>query len=74
MNCPVCGNHMEKGFIQALRRIAWVKQQHKVSLLPRDGEVLLGNNAFSDVIIDAYICKACKKVIIDYSTADYTER
>ena len=73
MKCPTCGNEMENGFVQALRRMAWVKQQHKVSLLPKNGEVLLGNNTFSDVTIDAYICKPCKKIVMDYTQADYTE-
>ena len=74
MKCPTCGNEMEKGFVQAFRRMAWVKQQHKVSLFPKNGEVLLGNNAFSDIIIDSYICKSCKKIVMDYRQADYKEK
>lgn len=73
MKCPVCGNEMEKGFVQALNRMAWVKKKHAVSLLPKEGEVLLGNKAFTDVVIDAYICKACRKIVMDYSGADVKE-
>lgn len=35
---------MEHGYLQCTQRIAWVKQQHKISLLPKQGEVLLENN------------------------------
>ena len=46
MRCPTCGNEMEPGYIQCGSKMAWVKSLHKVSLLPKEGEVLLGNNVF----------------------------
>lgn len=46
MKCPVCGNEMEKGYIQTGERMSWVKQKNKVSSYPKDGEVMLGNNVF----------------------------
>jgi len=64
---------MEKGFIQAGQRMAWVKKKHKISLLPKKGELILGNNVLLGLCIDAYICKTCRKIVIDYSGADYEE-
>lgn len=73
MYCPVCGNIMEKGFLQTQQRASWVKKKHLFSILPKEGEVLLGNNVFSSLVLDAYICKLCKKVVIDYSQAAHEE-
>lgn len=74
MNCPVCGNEMAQGFLQGGQRIAWVKTPHKVSLLPKSGEVLLGNNLMEDLSFPAGLCKNCKKILLDYSGADYQEK
>ena len=41
MKCSICNNEMEQGFLQGMRRVAWVKNQHKASLLPKQGEILL---------------------------------
>lgn len=73
MKCPVCEQEMEKGFLQGRQRIAWVKKKHKVSLLPKNGEMLLENHAFDDFLFDAYICKNCKKIVVDYSNANFQE-
>ena len=51
MKCPYCNEEMEQGYLQAMRRVAWVKQIHKVSLLPKQGEVLLENNTSMAKII-----------------------
>jgi hypothetical protein len=70
MNCPYCGAEMEKGYLQSGRRTAWVKKPHRVSLLPKQGEILLENNIFRDNVFIAGICKACKKIVVDYSDKD----
>lgn len=67
MVCPYCNNEMEQGLLQGMRRVAWVKSQHKVSLHPKQGEILLENNTFNDFMLQAQICKKCKKIVIDYS-------
>lgn len=67
MKCPYCGAEMENGYLQCMRRVAWVKEPHKISLLPKQGEVLLENNTFKDCIFTASICKSCKKIVLDYS-------
>jgi len=73
MKCPICNNEMELGFLQGMKRIAWVKKQHKVSLLPRQGEVLLESNVFKDFVFTSWICKDCKKIIVDYSDKEIQE-
>lgn len=47
MNCPVCGKEMEPGFVQTNQRAAWVKKPHPLTLMPKEGEVLLDNKLFS---------------------------
>jgi hypothetical protein len=42
---------MEDGFLQGIQRIAWVKRKHKLSLLPKEGEILLENNSFKDFLL-----------------------
>ena len=67
MNCPTCGKMMEKGLVQVGSRAVWVRKKHLVSLLPREGEVELARNLMGYAAIPAYICKDCKKVLMDYS-------
>jgi len=64
---------MENGYLQSMRRAAWVKTPHKVSLLPKQGEVLLENNTVKDVVLIADICKSCKVILVDYSDKDIEE-
>ena len=67
MKCPVCSKEMEQGFVQGNQRIAWVKRKHTVSILPREGDVLLENKAFGSFSFPAWICKGCQKIVFDYS-------
>ena len=73
MNCPVCGTIMEKGFVQAGGTVVWVKKKHRVSLLPKTGEVELGRSIMGYCAIPAHVCKACKKVLMDYSETEPTD-
>lgn len=70
MKCPFCGGEMEQGFLQGEHKVAWVKKKHLISILPKEGEVVLENNAFKDFALTAFICKSCKKIIVDYSDKD----
>lgn len=70
MQCPYCNGEVEIGILEGGRYLLWAKQLHKVSYYPKAGEVLLGEKAVSSVIIDSYICKQCKKIIIDYTNID----
>lgn len=73
MRCPVCNNEMEQGFLQGMNRVAWVKKHHRVSLHPKQGEILLENNAIKDFIFSSWICKGCKKIVVDYSDKEIKE-
>lgn len=61
---------MEKGYLQAGQIMLWAKKKHKVSLLPGDGEVLIAKDYLWGVAPEAYICKRCKKVVVDYSSTE----
>lgn len=67
MNCPVCGKEMEPGFVQTNQRAAWVKKPHALTLMPKDGEILLDNKLFSSCSFPGWICRECKKIVLDYA-------
>ena len=67
MRCPFCGEDMEKGLLQSGNLIVWVKKKHYLSLLPRDGEVILDRNYLTGATVPSWICKKCKKVISEYT-------
>lgn len=73
MKCPYCNSEMEQGFLQGMERLAWVKKPHKVSLLPKQGEILLENNMIKGATFSASICKSCKKILLDYTDKDVRE-
>ncbi len=73
MKCPCCGDEMEKGYLQAGQILLWARKKHKISLLPRDGDVLIDKNYWSGVSPEAYICKQCKKLVVDYSATEVTD-
>lgn len=73
MKYPYCNNEMESGLLQGMRRVAWVKKKHKLSLLPKQGEILLDNNKFKDFVLSAQICKQCRKIVVDYSDKNIQE-
>jgi DNA-directed RNA polymerase subunit RPC12/RpoP len=70
MKCPYCNSKMETGVLEGQRYLLWAKQPHKLSYRPKAGEVLLGEKAVSSARVDSYICKQCKKIIIDYANLD----
>lgn len=71
MKCPYCNNEMEKGLIQSSQEIAWLKGEKK-RLFGRaafhDGSVVLSELSFlKGSAVTAFLCRSCKKVLIDYS-------
>ncbi len=64
--CPFCGLEMEKGLLQGGNILVWVKKKHHLSLLPREGEVLLDRTYVTNSAVPAWICKKCKKIIMEY--------
>ena len=73
MKCPICNQEMERGFVQSGTRIIWTKRIHKISLLPKDGDVLLLHSVLKPSAIPASICKKCEKIIMDYSKIEDRE-
>ena len=70
VKCPFCESMMEKGMIQGGNLPVWVKKKHYLSLLPRDGEVILDRDYLTGTAIPAWICKKCKRVIGEYTDND----
>ncbi len=70
-NCPYCNEEMEMGYIQCRDGICWTEKKRLVAALPSlsKASVRLGmeNGLFSGVIAEAYLCRACKKIVIDYA-------
>lgn len=67
--CPYCGNDMEQGVIQSPQEISW---KRKASIIGRaqfhEGSVVLSElNIFKGSKVRAFLCRHCKKVMIDYS-------
>ena len=76
MKCPVCGKEMESGYVQGERMAAWVKRRHKLSLLPKEGEILLANHLFGAYLFPGYICRNCRQITFAYDPDEtgYRER
>ena len=65
---------MENGFVQVQGAMAWVKQKHKFSLSPEKGEIFIHKyNSLSYINLNAFICKSCEKIVIDYSNSGFKE-
>lgn len=73
MKCPYCNEEMQLGYIQCRDGVSWTPKKQLVPSLS-----FLGKNSFSlengaadnSTAVYAYRCKACKKIIIDYSGND----
>ena len=74
MKCPDCNCDMEKGFLQGGNMMTWVRKPHILTMYPKKGEVMVGRNPMNAVSVTAFICKDCKKIIVDYKASDYNER
>lgn len=78
MNCPYCEKEMVFGYIQNRDGVYWVKTRRAIStLLPPGGrskEVVSLNvgrvGYISGGSAEAWLCRGCKKVVIDYAPKD----
>ena len=80
MKCPYCNKEMEEGIIQSPQEISWKKgikrpvfgraQFHEGSVILSELSLMKGS------AVVAFLCRECKKVIIDYSEekADLNQR
>lgn len=70
MDCPYCNSEMEKGYINTDGRyIAWRKEKHESAKVKKNEEgIQLGKKYVSACNLEnAYCCKTCKKIIIEYT-------
>lgn len=80
MNCPYCGKEMEEGLIQSPQEISWIAGTKK-TLLGRakfhaDSVILSELSMLNGSAVAAYLCRDCKKIVIDYADgkSDYNRR
>ena len=77
MICPYCAGEMEEGIIQSPHEISW-KKGLKRPVFGRaafhEGSVVLSELSFwKGSAVKAFLCRDCRKVIIDYAD-DRTDR
>ena len=66
MKCPNCENEMEKGFVQSNTPIFFCIKKHKLHITRSSDDIRLTNADFDVPNVEAWCCKKCKKVIMDY--------
>ncbi len=74
MNCPYCGQAMEQGLLQSPQEISWIKG-NKRRLFGRaelhEGSVVLSElSILKGSAVVAFLCRDCRKVVIDYGEKD----
>ncbi len=73
MNCPYCGGEMAFGYVQCRDGVYWSEKKRAVAavgLAPGKSLVPLHTGKagfYSGGSAEAYLCRACKKVVIDYA-------
>lgn len=67
MQCPYCGNEMEPGIIASAEPINWLKEKHFVNQpKTENGEFVLAKaGMIKRASLDAWLCRGCRKIIID---------
>ena len=70
MKCPYCSKEMELGVIQSPNEIAWQKDRHLFGRSDlHNGAVCLSQHSFlKGSSVEAWLCRECNKVIIDYAS------
>ena len=65
MNCPYCGKPMEQGVLDSRGPVRWSESATGMSLPTRRDDVVLGK-ALGILRAKAWLCRNCRKVIVDY--------
>lgn len=68
--CPYCGKEMEMGYIQCRDDIWWAEKKRLAAAFPslsKKAVKLAVSEFFSEAAVEAYLCRGCKKIEIDYS-------
>lgn len=65
MNCPICGAPMEEGYLGAKFPLVWSPQPKRVLIVSgKEDESIRGG--FAAKPVPAFLCRACRKVVLDY--------
>lgn len=74
MKCPYCHEDMELGYIQCRDGVSWSKEKRAIAAIKllntsRNPSIRLATSSgpFAGAAVEAYVCRNCKKIIIDYS-------
>ena len=68
MNCPYCNKETECGTIQSQHELRWQEARH-IFITHKETDVMLSErNVWKGSAVKAYLCRECKKIVIDYST------
>ena len=72
MICPYCSRELEDGVIQSPQEISWSRKPHffGASFLHDDSVLLAPLTLFPSPRVTAWLCRECKKVIIEYDEED----
>ncbi len=58
---------MDKGIIQSAREIFWSTNKKKLFITSNEGKGDISiANGMNGAVIQGYICKRCRKIILDY--------
>ena len=67
MNCPYCNKETECGVLQSQHEIRWQEARH-IFITHKENDVMLSErNIWKGSAIKAFLCRECKKIVIDYS-------
>jgi len=70
MKCPYCDKEMEKGIIQSMYPLSWNPGEKRKIFTTRGdlhegGIVLSDMNIIKGSAVLAFLCRGCKKMVID---------
>ena len=69
MKCPTCGQEMEEGVVQSAREIYFTVEPNLFffRVKKEKGDILLSSHNWTRPTCIAYLCRNCKKVVINYA-------
>ncbi len=70
MQCPYCDGEMQRGYIKCERPFVWSpnKKIHLINI-KRKEDIQLSQGFWDGCYVEAYVCPACKKMILDIPDA-----
>ena len=67
MKCPYCNKETESGVIQSQHALRWQKARYLFMTQKEHDITLSEQNIWKGSAIRSYLCRDCKKIIINYS-------